>query len=148
MTRYESKEEFEVKLRTAPPENFIEVRNDAGTGNTGPNVNGRVSTKNGKKGGQSDSKNLTRMKKKLKLSRSVSKSLYTKLKEIKSWPADKKLSSSMYRDSDLKDFFSLNGIESKKDLKDISKVNRIKRAARKQMLIMKKRARASDIELE
>ena len=34
MTRYESKEEFEVKLRTAPPENFIEVRNDAGTGNT------------------------------------------------------------------------------------------------------------------
>jgi hypothetical protein len=125
------------------------IISSAGAGETGGgrSINGRKSGRNKTSGG-SDASNLSRMKKKLKLSRSVSKKLYTKLKEIKSWPADKKLPSSMYRDSDLKDFFSLNGIESKKDLNDISKINRIRRAARKQMLIMKKRARASDIELE
>jgi hypothetical protein len=125
------------------------IISSAGAGKTGAgrSINGRKSGRNKTSGG-SDASNLSRMKKKLKLSRSVSKKLYTKLKEIKSWPADKKLPSSMYRDSDLKDFFSLNGIESKKDLNDISKINRIRRAARKQMLIMKKRARASDIELE
>ena len=118
------------------------------TGRVGRNADRRKFGSKNKRVGRLDPSNLSRMKKKLKLSRSVSKALYTKLKEIKAWPAEKKLPSSMYRDSDLKDFLSLNGIESARDLNDTSKINRLKRAARKQMLIMKKRARASDIELE
>ena len=98
--------------------------------------------------GRLDADNLSRMKKKLKLSRSVSKALYSKLKEIVSWPNEKALPSSMYSNANLEDFLSLNGIEFAEDLKETSKITRLKRAARKQMLIMKKRARASDIELE
>ena len=117
-------------------------------------------SKNGRKGYQNktrrnngtssrvDPHNLSRMKKKLKLSRSVSQALYVKLKKIETWPKENVLPSSMYGDSELKDFLSLNGIERAEDLKDTSKLTRLKRAARKQMLIMKKRARASDIELE
>lgn len=33
MTRYKSKQEFEAALRTAPIAKFIDIRNDAGTGN-------------------------------------------------------------------------------------------------------------------
>jgi hypothetical protein len=118
------------------------------TGRRGRNIDRENSKGYNRTPGRLDADNLSRMKKKLKLSRSVSKALYSKLKKIESWPNEKALPSSMNRDSDLKDFLSLNGIGTADDLKDTSKITRLKRAARKQMLIMKKRARASDIELE
>ena len=118
------------------------------TGKRERNIDRESGKRHNRTPGRLDADNLSRMKKKLKLSRSVSKALYSELKEIESWPNEKALPSSMFSSSNLQDFLSLNGIDSAEDLKNTSKTTRLKRAARKQMLIMKKRARASDIELE
>ena len=92
--------------------------------------------------------NLAKIKHKSKIKKTLSKVLYTKLNDIKAWPVDQPLPASMYNDSDLKPFLLANGIDSEKDLEHSKKIKDLRRAARKQLLLMKKRARATDIVLE
>jgi len=69
--------------------------------------------------------------------------LYVKLMNIKTWPSNRPMPSTIYDDGELKSFLSANGIRSANDLKDAEKINQLKRAARKQLLLIKMRARAS-----
>ena len=91
---------------------------------------------------------MTKKKHKTEIKKTLSKVLYAKLNDIKTWPADQPLPLSIYNDSDLKAFLIANGIASKKDLEQSKKIKNLKRAARKQLLIMKKRARVNDIALD
>jgi hypothetical protein len=86
---------------------------------------------------------LVKKKHKTEVKKTLSKVLYAKLNDIKAWPAGQPLPLSMYNDSDLKAFLIANGIGSEKDLEQSKKIKDLKRAARKQLLIMKKNERKS-----
>ncbi len=90
---------------------------------------------------------LERMKKKLKLGRSLSPTFYAKLKDLVAWPPGTSIPSGMFDDPEMKDFFDVNGIKSAGDLSQSKKVDLVKKAARRQVLTMEKRARAQKVDL-
>lgn len=80
--------------------------------------------------------------KKINSDRSEHPVLYSKLENLKTWPSNRPLPSSIYEDVDLKSFLSANGIESPNNLSEPKNIKQLKQAARKELLLMKMRARA------
>ncbi len=82
--------------------------------------------------------------KKINRDRSESNILLSKLQNIKKWPSNRPLPSSIYDDAHLQSFLVANGIASTNDLQEPKKIKQLKRAARKQVLLMKMRARSKN----
>jgi beta-lactam-binding protein with PASTA domain len=103
----------------------------------------------GKKGRRGiNPESLERMKKKLRLGRSLSPTFYSKLKDLVAWPKGQSVPGSLLSDAEMKDFFEVNGIKSEEDLSKTGKIDHLKKAARRQMLTMEKRAKAQKVKLE